>query len=114
MAKTQEELNELIKELESMNKKLSELDDNELNQISGGKHHGFGAKYSAVSVILLLLIKPILARTPTVSGQDIERFEKLLKENKIDEACKFVLGLEIPDRDKKAITRIINTYVGNI
>lgn len=36
MTKTQEELNELNKEIESMNNKLHELTEEELEQIGGG------------------------------------------------------------------------------
>ena len=36
MAKTQEELNNLKKEIEALNKKLEELSDDELEQVTGG------------------------------------------------------------------------------
>ena len=36
MAKTQEELNALKEEVETLNKKLAELTDEELEQVSGG------------------------------------------------------------------------------
>ena len=36
MAKTQEELNELKEEVETLNKKLHELTEEELEQVSGG------------------------------------------------------------------------------
>ena len=36
MAKTQEELNNLKKEIEALNKKLVELSDEELEQVNGG------------------------------------------------------------------------------
>ena len=36
MAKTQEELNNLKKEIEALNKKLVELTDEELTQVTGG------------------------------------------------------------------------------
>ena len=36
MAKTQEELNAIKEEVESMNKKLAELTDEELKQVTGG------------------------------------------------------------------------------
>ena len=36
MAKTKEELNALKKEVETLNKKLCELTDEELEQVSGG------------------------------------------------------------------------------
>ena len=38
MAKTQEELNDLKKEIEALNKKLVELTDEELAQVTGGYH----------------------------------------------------------------------------
>ena len=37
MAKTQEELNELKEEVETLNKKLAELTDEELEQVNGGR-----------------------------------------------------------------------------
>ena len=36
MAKTKEELNEIKKEVEALNKKLAELSEEELEQVSGG------------------------------------------------------------------------------
>ena len=40
MAKTQEELNAIKEEVESMNKKLAELTDEELKQVTGGNGDG--------------------------------------------------------------------------
>ena len=39
--KTKEELNELKEEVETLNKKLHELTDEELEQVSGGIETGF-------------------------------------------------------------------------
>ena len=38
--KTQEELNELREEVETLNRKLDELTDEELSQVAGGDDHG--------------------------------------------------------------------------
>ena len=39
--KTKEELNKLKDEFEALNKKLAELTEDELEQVSGGKDYGF-------------------------------------------------------------------------
>ena len=41
MSKTKEELNELKKEVESINEKLSELTEEEIAQINGGRAPSF-------------------------------------------------------------------------
>ena len=41
MSKTNEELNELKKEVESVNEKLQELTEEEIAQVSGGVLNGF-------------------------------------------------------------------------
>ena len=43
MSKSSEELNALKKEVESVNEKLAELTDEELEQVNGGGHLTFGA-----------------------------------------------------------------------
>ncbi len=40
MAKTEKELQELKAEVEALDKKLAELSDDELNEVSGGKAKG--------------------------------------------------------------------------
>ena len=47
MAKTQEELNELKNEYETLNNKLKELTDDELTQVTGGLKRE-GSTYTAV------------------------------------------------------------------
>ena len=44
MAKTQEELNAIKEEVEAMNKKLAELTEEELKQVSGGLGPSLGKK----------------------------------------------------------------------
>ena len=52
MAKTKEELNEIKKEVEALNKKLAELTDEELAQVSGGLAPGVGDKPGVETVVL--------------------------------------------------------------
>ena len=40
MAKTQDELKELKEEYENINKKIAELNEDELKQVTGGTHFG--------------------------------------------------------------------------
>lgn len=46
MAKTQEELNILKKEVKAVNEKLAELNEEELEQVIGGVHPGFSHTFT--------------------------------------------------------------------
>ena len=45
MAKTKEELNALKEEVEALGKKLAELTENELAQVTGGRPNGLGPEF---------------------------------------------------------------------
>ena len=48
MAKTQEELNDLKEEFETLNEKIRELTPEELEQVSGGVDPAFSKRQSAI------------------------------------------------------------------
>lgn len=70
MAKTKEELDLLKKEYETLNNKLVELTDDELQEIAGGDFTSFKEWLEKIGKNVKDITKPILKNAGTVSPEE--------------------------------------------